>query len=88
MNPILLWWKILHLRFQLHHLQNVADFPGNVVYGAAFQLFIDFTPEREIVRHTPVRREKGSVCEDDPALMQEFFTEQSLIDILTVEPDG
>ena len=30
MNPILLRWKVRHLRFQFQHFQNVGDLPGDI----------------------------------------------------------
>ena len=40
-----------------------------------------------IFRHSTIGREKSSVCEDDSALMQKFFTKQSFVDVLPVKPD-
>ena len=39
--------------------------------------------QREIVRHSTIGREKSSVCEDDSALLQKFFTKQSFVDAVS-----
>ena len=40
----LTWQKILCLRFQFQHLQDVADLLGDVVDGAGFETFINLFP--------------------------------------------
>ena len=45
MNAVSLRGKIPHLCFQFQHFQDVIDLPWNVVHGATFQLFVDFSPE-------------------------------------------
>ena len=87
MNPILLRWKVRHLRFQFQYFQNVGDLPGDIVYGTEFQLVVNLPTQRKIVRHSTIGREKSSVCEDDSAFLQKFFTKQSFVDVLPVKPD-
>ena len=41
--------KIVHLRFQLQYLQNVADLLGDVVDCAEFEAFINLTSQGQIV---------------------------------------
>ena len=76
------------MRFQFQHFQNVGDLPGDIVYGTEFQLVVNLPTQRKIVRHSTIGREKSSVCEDDPALLQKFFTKQSFVDVLPVKPHG
>ena len=73
--------------FQFQHFQNVGDLPGNVVHGTKFQLVVNLPTQWEIVCHPTIGREKSSVCEDDSALPQKLFTEQSFVDVLPVKPD-
>ena len=61
---------------------------GDVVHGAAFQFLIDFAPERQIVGHPAVRREESTVGKDDFPAVQKFITEQCLVNIRAVKPDG
>ena len=87
MDAILLRWEVRHLRFQFQHFQNVGDLPGDIVYGTEFQLVVNLPTQRKVIRHSTIGREKSSVCEDDSALMQKFFTKQSFVDVLPVKPD-
>ena len=87
MDAILLRWKVRHLRFQFQHFQNVGDLPGDVVHGTEFQLVVNLPTQRKIVRHSTIGREKSSVCKDNSALTQKFFTKQSFVDVLPVKPD-
>ena len=87
MNSILFRWKVRHLCFQFQHFQNVGDLPRDVVHGTEFQLVVNLPTQWEIVRHPTIGREKSSVCEDDSALPQKLFTEQSFVDVLPVKPD-
>ena len=73
--------------FQFQHFKNVGDLPGDVVYGTEFQLVVNLSTERKIIRYPTVGREKSSVCEDDSALMQKFLTKQSFVDVLPIKPD-
>ena len=88
MNSICLRCKVLHMSRQLHHFQNVCDFAGDVVHGAAFQFFVDLATKRQIIGHSAVRRKESTVGKDDFPAAQKFITEQRLIDIGTVKPDG
>src|SRR5699024_5832235 len=73
---------------QFQHFQNIGDLPGDVVYGTEFQLVVNLSTQREIVCYPPIGREKSSVCEDDSALLQKFFTKQSFVDVLPIKPHG
>ena len=88
MDSICLWYKVPYMSRQLHHFQNVGDLAGNIVHGAAFQFLIDFAPKRQIIGHPAVRRKKSTVGKDDFPAVQKFITEQRLIDICAVKPDG
>ena len=86
MNPVLLRREVLHMSRQLHNLNDVADFAGNVVHGTIFQFFKDFATKRQVVRHSTIRCEKSSVCKDNLTGSQKIFTKQSFIDTLAVKP--
>ena len=88
MNAVCLRRKIPHLCLQLQHFQNVIDLPWNVVHGTAFQLFVDFAPEGQIIRQPTIRREKGSVGKENLMLPQKLLAEQSFIDAGPVKPCG
>ena len=79
---------IPHLCLQFQYFQNVIDLPWNVIHSAAFQLFVDFAPEGQIIRQPTIRREKGSVGKEDSMLPQKLLTEQSFIDAGPVKPCG
>ena len=87
MNFVRLRHEIIYMSRQLHYFQNVGDFAGDVVHGAAFQLLVDFTAKRQIVGHSAVRREKRAVGKDDFPAAQKFITEQCLVNIRAVKPD-
>ena len=87
MDTILIRLKVRHLRFQFQHFQNVGDLPWDVVHGTKFQLVVNLPTQRKVIRHSTIGREKSSVCEDDSALLQKFFTKQSFVDVLPVKPD-
>ena len=78
MDAILLRREVRHLRFQFQHFQNVGDLPWDVVHGTKFQLVVNLPTQRKVIRHSTIGREKSSVCEDDSALMQKFFTKTEL----------
>ena len=88
MNPIRLRRKVLHLGFQLQYLQDVADLLRDAVHGTAFQFLVDFSPEGKVICYPAIRREESPVCEDDSVLPQKFLTEQGLVDVLPIKPDG
>ena len=88
MNAILLRREVGHMGSQFQHFQNVGDLPGNIVHGTEFQLVVNLPTQREIVCYPTIGRKKSSVCEDDSALTQKFFTEQSFIDVLPIKPHG
>ena len=88
MDFVCLRHEILYMSRQLHHFQNVCDFAGDVVHGAAFQFFVDLATKRQIIGHSAVRRKESTVGKDDFPAAQKFITEQRLIDICAIKPDG
>ena len=88
MNSICFRCKVLYMSCQLHHFQNVGDLAGDIVHSAAFQFLIDFAPKRQIVGHSAVRCKESTISKDDFPAVQKFITEQCLIDICAVKPDG
>ena len=42
---------------------------------------------QDVYKRQAIGRKKSSVCEDDSALMQKFFTKQSFVDVLPIKPD-
>ena len=88
MNSICLRCKVLYMSCQPHHFQNVSDLAGDIVHSAAFQFLIDFAPKRQIIGHPAVLRKKSTVGKDDFPAVQKFITEQRLIDICAIKPDG
>jgi len=73
---------------QLQNLDDIADLFRDVVAGAAFERAVDFAPQRQIVRHAPVRREEFAAGKHEFPPGQKFAAEQSLVDIFAIEPDG
>ena len=88
MDSICFRCKVLHMSRQLHHFQNVGDFAGDIVHGAAFQFLIDFATKRQIVGHSAVRCKESTIGKDDFPTAQKFITEQRLIDICAIKPYG
>ena len=87
MNPICFRREVLYMSCQLHHFQNVGDLARDVVHGAAFQLLVDFAAKRQIIGHSAVRCEEGTVGKDDFPTAQKLVAKQRLIDICAIEPD-
>ena len=79
---------LLGIVHSMAHKTGAAFSGGHIVHGAAIQFLIDFAPERQIVGHPAVRREESTVGKDDFPAVQKFITEQCLVNIRAVKPDG
>src|SRR5699024_3482775 len=88
MDAVCLRREVIHMSCQLQYLQNVGDLPGDVVHSAALQFLINLSTQRKNIRHSAVRREESAVGKDDFAMAQKLITEQCLVDIGAVKPDG
>ena len=80
--------EVLRQCGQLHQLDNVADFAGNIADRAAFHFLKNFSTQRQFIGDAALRREKSPVCVDDFVSAQKIITKQGFVDALAIKPDG